>query len=91
MARDLCASMKMEEGYMMMSVDYNNDESRAKIQAAISKIEREMKIYPSVLRKSISDTAGNFTVEFEVDNVLREGGNFCEMLMKELNIQDCLV
>jgi len=87
MARDMCADMKMEEGYMRMSIEYNNEESKKKIQAAIGKIEKQMSVYPSVLRKAINDTAGNFSIEFEVDNVEREGGNFCDAVMKELNIK----
>jgi hypothetical protein len=89
MARDMCADMKMEEGYMRMSIEYNNDESKNKIHKAIETIERKMEVYPNVLRKSISDCAGNFSIEFELDNCEREGGNFCDAVMKELDIKSC--
>ena len=28
MSRDMCADVKMEEGYMRMSVEYNNEDSK---------------------------------------------------------------
>jgi hypothetical protein len=87
MSRDMCADMKMEEGYMRMSIDYNNENSKLKIQEAISKIEKQMKVYPSILRKSINQNAGNFSIEFDIDNVEREGGNFCDAVLKELDIK----
>jgi hypothetical protein len=89
MERDMCADMKMEEGYMRMSIEYNNDNSKIKIHKAIAKIEKQMQVFPSVLRKSISNNAGNFSIEFETDNCEREGGNFCDAVMKELNIKSC--
>jgi len=91
MSRDMCADMKMEEGYMRMSIEYNNENSKTKIQKAISKIEKQMQVYPSVLRKAINEDAGNFSIEFETDNVTREGGNFCNAVMKELNISECSI
>ena len=86
MSRDMCADMKMEEGYMRMSIEYNNENSKTKIQQAIAKIEKQMQVYPSVLRKAINEDAGNFSIEFDTDNVAREGGNFCNAVMKELDI-----
>jgi len=89
MSRDMCADMKMEEGYMRMSIEYNNDISKNKIQEAISKTEKDMQIFPSVLNKELGDNIGNFSLEFETDNVARDGGNFCNAVMKELNITSC--
>ena len=89
MSRDMCADVKMEEGYMRMSVEFNNDKSRDIIQNAISKIEKNMKIFPSVIRRNIDEHAGNFSVEFGDDGVPRDAGEFCEAVMKELNITNC--
>ena len=91
MLRDMCADMKMEEGYMRMSIEYNNDESKKKIQAAIGVIEKKMQIFPSVIRRAISDTAGNFSIEFETEGIGRESGEFCEALMHELGISKCSI
>lgn len=91
MSRDMCADVKMEEGYMRMSVEYNNDDSKIKIQKAIGKIEKSMSVYPSVIRRAISDSAGNFSVEFGTEGIPRDAGDFCEALMKELGISNCSI
>ena len=91
MLRDMCADVKMEEGYMRMSIEYNNDTSKTVIQEAIAKIEKDMKIYPSVIRRAISEDAGNFSVEFETEGIPRDSGDFCEAVMKELGISRCSI
>ncbi len=89
MERDMCVDVKMEEGYMRMSIEYNNDESKIKIQKAIGKIEKDMEIYPSVIRRAISGEAGNFSVEFGTEGIPRDAGNFCEAVMKDLGLKSC--
>jgi uncharacterized phage protein gp47/JayE len=91
MLRDMCADVKMEEGYMRMSIEYNNDESRATINQAIAKVEKEMGLYPSVIRRAISEEAGNFSVEFGTEGIPRDSGEFCEAVMKELGITTCAI
>jgi len=91
MARDMCADVKMEEGYMRMSVEYNNDDSKKKIQEAIGVVEKKMQLFPDVTRRAISDTAGNFSVEFGVDGIPRDAGDFCQALMDELGINNCSI
>lgn len=89
MSRDMCADVKMEEGYMRMSIEYNNDISKKKIQNAIGVVEKKLQIFPDVTRRAISDTAGNFSVEFGVEGIHRDAGDFCEELMNELGISSC--
>ena len=91
MSRDMCADVKMEEGYMRMSIEYNNDVSRDKIQDAITKVERSMGVNPDVVRRAISEDAGNFSVEFGFDSCQRTAGEFCEAVMKELGINKCSI
>jgi hypothetical protein len=91
MSRDMCADVKMEEGYMRMSVEYNNADSQQKIQDAISKVENDMDIKPDVVRRAISEEAGNFSVEFGFDSCQRTSGEFCEAVMKELGISKCSI
>ncbi len=91
MSRDMCADVKMEEGYMRMSIEYNNDTSRDAIQDAISKIEREMGLNPDVVRRAISESAGNYSIEFGFDSCQRTSGEFCEAVMKELGINKCSI
>ncbi len=91
MKRDMCADVKMEEGYMRMSIEFNNDISRDKISDVISEVEKEMKIYPSVIRRNIDEHCGNFSVEFESDGCHREAGDFCEAVMHKLGINNCSI
>ncbi|MEA3289825.1 MAG: hypothetical protein U9Q04_06535 [Campylobacterota bacterium] len=91
MSRDMCADVKMEEGYMRMSIEYNNDTSKDKIQQAISKTEKETGEFPSVIRRAISEDAGNFSVEFGYDSCQRTAGDFCEGVMKKLGINNCSI
>ncbi len=89
MSRDMCADVKMEEGYMRMSIEYNNETSKTKIQQAIGKIEKDMGIFPSVIRRAIDADAGNFSVEFGTEGIPRDAGDFCEAVLKELNLSSC--
>jgi len=91
MSRDMCADVKMEEGYMRMSVEYNNETSKKKIQEAIGKIEKDMQLFPDVTRRAISDTAGNFSVEFGTEGIPRDAGDFCQAVMDELGIDKCTI
>lgn len=91
MSRDMCADVKMEEGYMRMSVEYNNEISKKTIQSAIGKVEKDMEIYPSVIRRAINSDAGNFSIEFGTEGIPREAGDFCEAVMKELGITHCSI
>ncbi len=88
----MCADVKMEEGYMRISIDFNNDDSRDKISNAISEVEKEMKIYPSVIRRNIDEHCGNFSVEFGIEEMNgRDSGKFCEVVMHKLGIGHCSI
>lgn len=91
MARDMCADVKMEEGYMRMSIEYNNENSEKKILNAIESVEKNMQCNPSVIKRAISDDAGNYSVEFGFDSCQRTSGEFCEAVMKELGIGKCSI
>ncbi|MEA3384272.1 MAG: hypothetical protein U9Q20_06355 [Campylobacterota bacterium] len=91
MSRDMCADVKMEEGYMRMSVEYNNETSKKRIQEAIGKVEKDMQLFPDVTRRAINDTAGNFSVEFGTEGIQRDAGDFCQNLMDELGIANCSI
>ena len=91
MARDMCAEVRMEEGYMRMSIEYNNDDSRVTIQNAIAAVEKETQLFPSVIRRAISEHAGNISVEFDVEWVQRDAGDFCEAVLKKLGIDHCQI
>ena len=87
MVRDMCAEVRMEEGFMRTIIEYASNDSKKKIQAAIALIEKEQKVFPTVIRKAISKDAGNISIEFEIGGCDREAGTFCEALLQELNIK----
>jgi hypothetical protein len=89
MARTMCANVMMEEGYMRMSVEFDNANDRDKIEAAIAKSEKEMQLFPSVLRRNISEDVGNFSVEFAVEANPRDAGAFFNAVMKDCGIDKC--
>jgi ribosomal protein S19 len=92
MKRDMCADVKMEEGYMRMSIEFNNDESRTKISDIITQVEKEMKIFPSVIRRNLDEHCGNFSVEFGIEEMNgRDAGEFCEAVMHKLGIDHCSI
>lgn len=90
MARNMCANVMMEEGYTRMSIEFDNTNDRNTIENAIAKFEKSMQIFPSVIRRNISNDAGNFSIEFSsVEAHQREAGEFFESVMKECGISRC--
>ena len=87
MVRDMCADVKMEEGYMRTVIEYGSQDSKVKIEDAISKIEKETNLFPIVIRKAMNSDAGNISIEFELGGCHRDGGVFTEALLKLLNIK----
>jgi ribosome recycling factor len=88
--RNRCAVVRMEEGYLSLTVEYSDNDTRLQIAEVIKQIEEEMKIYPSVVRRAINDHAGNFSIEFDAeDDNCRDGGAFFEKVMKTLGIDRC--
>lgn len=91
MRRNMCADVKMEEGYMRMSVDFNNSKSCEQISNAITKIENNMRLFPSVIRRNIDIDCGNFSIEFNEPGISRDAGEFFEAVMRELGIDHCSI
>ena len=91
MHRDRCATIRMEEKYIRLVIEYENDKTRDEIDNAIREVEKELKLYPSVIRRAFSEHSGNFSIEFEVESEIehRDAGEFCEKVMKKLGIKEC--
>jgi hypothetical protein len=86
-SRNMCADMKMEEGYMRMSIEYNNEGSKNQILSAISSAEKNIIANPDILVREVDSAIGNISVEFFVEGVTREAGEFCESVLKALNLK----
>jgi len=87
-----CASVKMEEGYMRVTVEYTKPECRSMICDIIGEVERELDLFPEVIHRRKDTTSGTFSVEFggSEDYVCtRTCGEFIETLLKKLEITKC--
>jgi len=91
MSRDMCADVKMEEGYMRMSIEYNNHDSENKILDAITLVQQKMDLNPDITKRVISDSSGNVSVEFGTEGIPRDAGDFCEAVLHELGIDHCSI
>jgi hypothetical protein len=87
MVRDMCAEVRMEEGFMRTIIEYGSYESKKKIQDAISVVEKKQNVFPTVIRKALNSDAGNISIEFEIGGCNREAGSFSEAILRELNIK----
>jgi len=91
MLHDKCATVKMEEGYMRMTIEYTEQASRSVICDKIDEVEQEMDIYPEVIHRRISNNSGKFNIEFSGEEYVcqRTSGEFIEKILKKLNIKEC--
>jgi hypothetical protein len=84
--------VKMEEGYMRVSIQYTNREDRPKICDTIGEVEQELGIHPEVLHRREHETLGTFSIEFSGDDYLRDtraSGEFINLLLCKLGINKC--
>jgi len=91
MLHDKCATVKMEEGYMRMTVEYTDPSSRSVICDEIGRVEEEMDLYPEVIHRRVTNTSGTFSIEFSGEEYIcqRTAGEFAEAVLKRLGIKQC--
>ncbi len=91
MLHDMCASVKMEEGYMRISIEYTDPSSRSIICDAIGDVEMELDMTPEVFHKRVEDNKGIFGIEFSGGDYIcqRSSGEFIEAVLKKLDIKQC--
>ncbi len=91
MLHDKCATIKMEEGYMRMTIEYTDQASRSIICDRIGEVEKEMGIYPEVLHRRVTEDSGKFNIEFSGEEYVcqRTSGEFVEKILKKLDIKKC--
>jgi len=92
MINNRSASVKMEEGYMRLTIQYSEPSDRSVICDTIGEIEKKLDLYPEVVHRRKDDTCGSFSVEFggsEDYLCTRTCGAFVEQVLKELHITAC--
>ncbi|HHH20098.1 MAG TPA: hypothetical protein ENK86_06285 [Campylobacterales bacterium] len=86
------ANIRMEEGYMRATIQYDESAYKAEICKAISELEGALKIYPEVIHRYDNETKGFSTVEFSGDDYVcdRTCGKFIQDLLCKLEIGECI-
>jgi len=95
MINNRSASVKMEEGYMRVTIQYSEPNDRSIICDTIGEIEKALDLYPEVVHRRKDEVCGSFSVEFGgnddyVCNSSRDCGAFVEQLLKKLEITACI-
>ena len=92
MLKNRHASVKMEEGYMRVTIEYTESSCRTEICDTINDVEKELEVFPEVIHRRLEGDAGTFSVEFggcEGYNEQRDSGTFIETLLEKLKIKKC--
>jgi hypothetical protein len=92
MSDKVTAGVRMEEGYMRLTLEYKNPEFKIDICKKIAKIEKNLKIYPEVLHRRDNDEKCFTSIEFSGDDYIctRTCGEFIDNILKELEINQCI-
>lgn len=92
MLTNKCANVRMEEGYMRITIEYIDSECRSVICDTIGAVERELDLYPEVIHKRQGEASGVFSIEFRGSEeyvCTRAPGEFAELLLQKLEITAC--
>ena len=92
MSKVRTAIVNMEEGYMNLTIKYDDFEYKSKICQGITRLEKKMDIYPEVIHRRDSDKRAFCSVEFSGDDYVcsRSCGDFIEELIATLDIKECV-
>ena len=92
MLNNRSASVKMEEGYMRVTIQYSESDDRSVICDTIGEVEKDLDLFPEVVHRRKDATCGSFSVEFGGNEdylCTRTCGQFVETLLKKLHITAC--
>ena len=85
------AVVRMEEGYMRLTIEYNDPTYKSEICKSIADLEKKLDIYPEILYKKGNKETWFCSIEFSGDEYIcsRTCGDFIEELLHTLNIEKC--
>ncbi len=85
------AIVRMEEGYMRLTIEYDDPIYKAEICKDIALLEQKLDIYPEVLHRRDNPTKWFCSIEFSGDDYIcsRTCGEFIETLIHDLGIEKC--
>ena len=92
MEESTTAVVRMEEGYMRLTLEYGNPKFKREICKYIADAESGLDIYPEVLHRRDSDKKCFTSVEFSGDEYIcsRTCGEFIEIVVNGLEIKECV-
>ena len=87
---NVTAMVRMEEGYMRLTLEYMNPMFKTNICKNIAKVESNLKMYPEVLHRYDSEEKCFTSVEFSGDDYTcdRTCGEFIDEVVQGLGIQE---
>jgi len=85
------AVVRMEEGYMRLTIQYDDPPYKSEICKYIADLEKKLDIYPEVIHRRDSKTKWFCSIEFSGDEYIcsRTCGEFIETLIHNLEIDHC--
>ncbi|HHB94176.1 MAG TPA: hypothetical protein ENK88_03435 [Campylobacterales bacterium] len=91
MACTKTAVVRMEEGYMRLTIQYNDPTYKSEICKDIAGLEQKLDIYPEVIYRKDSVDKWSCSIEFSGDEYIcsRTCGEFIETLIHDLGINEC--
>jgi len=92
MVDDVTAIVRMEEGYMRLTLEYMDSTFKTDICKNIGEAEKSLDIYPEVLHRRDNQKKWFTSVEFSGDDYMytRSCGDFIEGVVAGLGIKECV-
>jgi len=86
------AIVRMEEGYMRLTLEYMDTTFKTDICKYIGELEKKYDIYPEVIHRRDNQKKCFSSVEFSGDDYMctRSCGDFFESVIKGLGIKECV-
>jgi hypothetical protein len=92
MSENVTAIVRMEEGYMRLTLEYKSPEFKMEVCKNIAELEADLKIYPEVLHRRDSDEKSFTSVEFSGEDYTcdRTCGEFIDKVIRKFGIKQCI-
>ena len=93
MVDDVTAIVRMEEGYMRLTLEYGHPSFKTEICKYIGQAESDFEIYPEVIHRRDNEKKCFTSVEFSGDDYMctRSCGDFIESVVAGLGIKECVI
>ena len=92
MTTDKTATVRMEEGYMRLTLGYVDPLFKGEVCQVIANLENDLKVYPEVIHRREGEDRCFTSIEFSGDEYIcsRTCGSFIESMLQTLKMQDAI-